>query len=48
MTAYIIRRLLYMVPIIIGVLLALPVAAVVTVLLRFFHKKYKDSQFYTP
>ena len=31
-----------------GVLLALPVAAVITVLLRFFHAKYKDSDFYTP
>ena len=31
-----------------GVLLALPVAAVVTVLLRFAHSRYKDSDFYTP
>ena len=31
-----------------GVLLALPVAAVVTVLLRFVHDQYKDSDFYTP
>ena len=31
-----------------GVLLALPVAAVVTVLLRFIHEQYKDSNFYTP
>lgn len=31
-----------------GVLLALPAAAVVTVLLRFVHEQYKDSGFYTP
>lgn len=31
-----------------GVLLALPVAAVVTVLLRFVHQRYMESDFYTP
>ncbi len=31
-----------------GVLLALPVAAVVTVLLRHLHARYTDSDFYTP
>jgi len=31
-----------------GVLLALPAAAVITVLLRYFHERYLDSDFYTP
>ena len=31
-----------------GILLALPVAAVVTVLLRYFHNNYLESSFYTP
>ncbi|MCG8324653.1 MAG: AI-2E family transporter [Thiotrichales bacterium] len=32
----------------IGVLLALPVAAIIVVLLRHVHDEYKDSSFYTP
>jgi len=31
-----------------GMLIALPVAAIVTVLLRYFHEQYLNSSFYTP
>ena len=31
-----------------GVLLALPVAAVIVVLLRYLHSQYLESSFYTP
>jgi len=31
-----------------GVLLALPVAAVIVVLLRYLHSQYLESNFYTP
>ncbi len=31
-----------------GMLIALPVAAVIVVLLRYFHEQYLDSNFYTP
>ena len=31
-----------------GMLIALPVAAIVTVLLRYFHEQYLNSNFYTP